>query len=257
MSPAKKPSTRAKKTTARKTTAKGAPRRAGKKVRVAIIGVGTLREVRSCRCVPYYPHHAPKPFAVSGVHALYHSSSTSVASPPRHRLFAPLRVDRTSQGPVRHPYTSRQHRSLRRRAKDWREGSQHDPRRQSASTSQRSSKRRLARPTTSWHLEDRKVDVVISYLTRRREDATLWYVRAGTSGGCGLRELHSCIHRPRAALAEALRGASAPDRGRPTSSRRSARPSRTVSYAPVHGSWRAPRSHVPAELRWPRLPEHA
>ena len=107
-------------------------------------------------------------------------------------------------------------------------------------------------------LKDRKVDVMVSYLPVGSEEATKWYVEQALQAGVGLRQRHPGLHRPRAVLAAPLR-----QEGPADHRRRHQEPGRRHHHAPrpdapLHGSRRADRSHLPAELRRQhRLPEHA
>ena len=88
-------------------------------------------------------------------------------------------------------------------------------------------------------LKDRKTDVVITYLPVGSEEATKWYVEQALQAGVRLRQLHPGLHRPRAVLAAALRGAWPADHRRrhQVPGRRHHHPPRPDP--PVHGPRRA------------------
>ena len=46
-------------------------------------------------------------------------------------------------------------------------------------------------------LKETKTDVVINYLPVGSEEATKWYVEQVLEAGCGVRQLHPGVHRPR------------------------------------------------------------
>ena len=99
---------------------------------------------------------------------------------------------------------------------------------------------------------------MVSYLPVGSEEATKWYVEQALRGGRRLRQRHPGVHRPRAVLAAPLRRGGPADHRRrhQEPGRRHHQPSR--ADAPVHGPRRAPRPHLPAELRRQHgLPEHA
>ena len=107
-------------------------------------------------------------------------------------------------------------------------------------------------------LQEREVDVMVSYLPVGQRGGDEVVRRAGAQGRRRLRQRHPGVHRPRALLAAPVRrgGPAGHRRRHQEPGRRDDHPPR--AHPPVHGPRRAHRPHVPAELRRQhRLPEHA
>ena len=168
--------------------ARTAPRtaRAKDKVRVAIIGVGNCAN-SLLQGVEYYKD------AVPGRHPSPAScTSTSAATTSRDIEFTAafdVVEGQGRRGPRRRDLGApERHDQVRRRAEDRRHGlPRHDPRRASASTSPRSSRRRPA--TTDdvvGILKETGTDVVVNYLPVGSEAATKWYAEQILEAGCAM-----------------------------------------------------------------------